>query len=283
MDLISYLMNYLQNPSTAVAARPNGGVSVPGRGLVPLSGPPILDGEWSELPRALSGPKGALVKGASSALASTGASAGMDAMLGPMGALIAAGDGRPDNSLSDMQALTQELAKARAAKHAAAAATMPQGAPPQQPPMPSVPISMDYPTMPGATAASASGAGAIPWWANASGMDHSSNPMPQPRPQQAPPAPPQAGQQGSPGPIPGAMGPTSMGGAPLVNPNGSIPGASGPTSVGGAPLSPPQSNGSGLIAQMLQLLQQKASNQSPGNNADPSTYGGSSPYNGANS
>lgn len=148
---------------------------------------------------------------------------------------------------------------------------------------PSVPISTDYPSMP--SAPGAGGAGSIPWWANATGADFGGGhtPMPQPRPQGAPQGPPM--QQA--GPIPGATGPTSVGGAQLQNPNGSIPGAAGPTSVGGAPLASPMGgaqsqNGSALIQKMLALLQQKAGSASVGNNADPSTFGGSSPYNNAN-
>jgi len=104
-------------------------------------------------------------------------------------------------------------------------------------------------------------------------------PMPMPRPASAPQAP-----------------------APSINPNGSISGAVGPTSVGGAPLQPQQPDtsffmrnalmmhdpstgqlidpqgastvrGPDLINKMLTYLHNKQPTGSVGNNNDPSTWG----------
>src|SRR6476646_2689722 len=60
------------------------------------------------------------------------------ALLGPYGTLIGMGDGRPNNSLSDMQALTKAHAEARAKREAAAAGSL---IGPPAPPPPSPPIS----------------------------------------------------------------------------------------------------------------------------------------------
>ena len=313
MDLISYLMKYLQGQGTSVVPRPSGSVAVPGRSGVPYQ-PNIIDGEWSEVPKMLSGPAGALARrGVSSLASSAGLPAVAEATGGPMAALIAAGDGRPNNSLSDIQALTQELAKARAARLANASPSgqvtsqpMPpvsspvaplsvhpnsligriMGGAAAQPPAPSAagptppsgPLSGDEPDAAGPTpqaTPSPPGASTIPWWANATGANFGGGgggvPMPQPRPQIAPPQATQANpMMSSSGPIPGAVGPTSTGGAPLQPPQQQQPAANPYSSWNGLQFGPngelitPQDppNGSNLIQKMLGLLTNQANSGS---------------------
>lgn len=239
MDLVSLLQNYLQGPSTALTT-PNGtGVKAPGTSLVP-SGPNIIDGEWSEVPKALGGPK-------LPATTAAGSLGGSGLMSTPLLAMI----------MSQIQPdIIRNGPVMDAARKAAAAAAVPS-------PQPQAP-----PQAPQATpnASQSQGAGAIPWWANATGADFSggNTPMPRPRPPMAPQA-------------------------PSINPNGSIMGAQGPTSVGGAPLvgqnapmniqsqsqqqdPSSQQNGSALIAKMLQYLHNNAQLSDNPNTAAGSTF-----------
>jgi hypothetical protein len=91
-----------------------------------------------------------------------------------MGAVIAAGDGRPDNSLSDMQGLTDAYKQARLAKQAGMPPVQPLDDAPQRgvPPQPQ-----------------------LPWWASGDMTKMFPGatppvPMPQPRPPEAPQAAP---------------------------------------------------------------------------------------------
>lgn len=190
-DLISYIQNYLRTPSKSVATRTGGVPSVPGRSLQAASGPPIIDGEWSEVPKGLSNggkvykpgtgiqrtygefsevPKALAGPAGKKALSTLAARAGggsmLEAMLGPFGGLIAAGDGRPDNSSSDMQGLTDAYKAARThssvpAGEVTSAPLPPVGVPRAgEPGAPSVPISQSNYTPPPAAAPE------LPWWAS---------------------------------------------------------------------------------------------------------------------
>lgn len=216
MDLVNYIQNYLR------AHTGGSNVAVPGRALQPTSGPPIIDTTGyeihrlpnfakdrgfgpglSEVPKALEGP-------ATKAIArrAMGAAGGglFDAALGPIGAMIGLGDGRPDNSAADMQGLTDAYKQARMAKQIQPTQNMPPVQPLDDAPQRGLPQ--------------------LPWWASGDmtkmipGASPATSPvpMPQPRPPQANPG----------GPIPGAVGPTSVGGAPLVNPPQSAPPPSQP-------------------------------------------------------
>lgn len=156
----------------------------------------------------LRGPAGALVKaGAPKAMTPF-----LESMFGPMGALISAGDGRPDNSASDMSALTKAFAEARANKAFGAQARAlanrvdqpsvpltaqgaqnlgapmaPPAPPPGAPGAPSVPVSLPNNSPPKPAAPQ------LPWWAtgNAGQMFPGAAPAAPP----APVAPPTMGQR----------------------------------------------------------------------------------------
>lgn len=162
--------------------------------------------------------------------------AGGEAALGPMGAVIAAGDGRGSNSLSDMQGLTSAYKAARAEHPAIPAGTVtsaplppiPQGPTPNdqvanrfggmQPPSPMTPNQQVADRF-GQFQAPSSGGG-LPGWLTGANLALGSGGFLQGAPAPRPPQPQQPP-------------------APAVNPNGSIAGAQGPTSVGGAPLQQP--------------------------------------------
>lgn len=110
-------------------------------------------------------------------------------LMGPMGTVIGMGDGRPDNSTSDMQALQKAYAEARAKRLAARQGSFGSpGAAPQAAPAPaqSAPAQM-------------------PWWANAQSPAPSQGfpAMPQQTPTAPAPAP-AAPPQASPVPLPQA-------------------------------------------------------------------------------
>jgi hypothetical protein len=147
--------------------------------------------------------------------------------MGPMGTVIGMGDGRPDNTLSDMQSLTRAHAEARAKRLAAAQGSlgspaapiihpMTNSAPAPAGPAPSPPISGISPGFQNSPpAAPAQSAPQMPWWASGdlskmpgaapqapspapapapvSAPQTAPVPMPQARPADAPQAPPDTG------------------------------------------------------------------------------------------
>jgi len=136
---------------------------------------------------------------------------------------------------------------------------------PGTPGAPSPPIS--GPQTPPSPTPSPGGGGSIPWWANATGADFGNNtPMPRPRPAQAPPM---VNQNGS---IAGAQGPTSVGGAPLVQPGGPM-NIQSPAQQQAMAQPQPQQNGSDLIQKMLQYLQQNPKLSDNPNTASGATFG----------
>lgn len=183
MDLTSYIQNYLKTPSTSVATRTGGGhMAVPSRALTVPSGPSIIDGEWSEVPKQLSGPKGSLVpRGAAAA----GASGGLASMANPLLAAIM-GSIQGDTLNNHKGFFTSD-----AVKQADAAASQAAGNPQPTQAMPPVQPMDDAPQR---------GAPELPWWASGDmtkmfpGASQPSSPVPMPmaRPPQAPQAAPAA-------------------------------------------------------------------------------------------
>lgn len=125
MDNNDLLRWYLSNrnmgsvvPSTGRAVQSGGTAMVPYTGnpvahpstAMSRAHPPWWGGEWSEVPKALSGPKGAIAQRAATTLADIMPRAAAGTLAGATGwpmLMLGAGDGRPDNSASDIDALAQ--------------------------------------------------------------------------------------------------------------------------------------------------------------------------------
>lgn len=110
-------------------------------------------------------------------------------LLGPEAAMLTMGDGRPDNSASDIQALQKAYAQARAQKQAAAQGSLGTPMPPVQ--------AMDDAPQRGVTPAQ------LPWWVNGQSPAPSQG-FPQARPQQTPVAQTPAPQSAPVVPVPQA-------------------------------------------------------------------------------
>lgn len=248
MDLVSYIQNYLKPQSTALTVPQGTGVTTPGTSLVPNGGPPIIDGEWSEVPRQLTGSK--------LPVATSAAASGSLGRMGMANPLLAAVMGSIQPDIVRDPKLQDYLQQWRQANNppqalAAEAARQQQQQQPAAPQAPQAPQS----------------SGAIPWWANATGADFSggNTPMPQARPAQAP----QASMVNPNGSIAGAQGPTSVGGAPLVGQTGPLNIQSMAQQQGDQPQS---QNGSALIQRMLQYLHNNAQLSDNPNTAAGSTF-----------
>lgn len=195
MDLVPFINNYLRPsnwgrtdvaPTGRALSRTGAGtdVSVPGRSLTRPNGPPIIDGEWSEVPKELEGPKGALARGA----AAVAGGGGFGSMANPLLAAIM-GSIQGDTLNNHKGFFTSD-----AVKQADAAASQAAGNPQPTQPMPPVQPLDDAPQR---------GAAELPWWATGDmtkmfpGASPAPVPMPRARPAQAPQAAPEAAPQES--------------------------------------------------------------------------------------
>jgi hypothetical protein len=208
-----------------------------------------------------------------------------DAALGPMGAVIAAGDGRGTNSADDMKGLTDAYAAARRERlsHAypAGQVTSSPLPPPVAPPASGPPISTSNYTPPPSIPTWASQGGVsqsgpfpqngLPSWAQNQPVAPSAGFNPQPRPAAAAAVPmPQPRPASAPQPDPG-MNFFQRNAAMMQDPmTGQF---IDPTNAAVAKSQADQ-NGSALIKKMLSYVNNKADNAPTGNTGDASTYGG---------